>query len=199
MDLPDLYLLRHGETTWNRAGRWQGRLDSPLTELGEAQARAQGALLAELGLDPGRVAFLTSPQGRARRTAEIVAEVAGWTGDIAQDRRLSEIDVGDWTGLSRDEMRASVDLAPEAGFLALYALAPGGESFDALFARGRAFLADLEGPAIIVTHGITSRILRAVALGLDLVGAETLPGGQGVIHRVVRGVHATLAPEDSAA
>ena len=199
MTLPDLYILRHGETEWNRAGRWQGRKDSPLTDRGVTQARSQGEMLADLALDPGQVRFLTSPQGRARRTAEIVADVAGWTGQILEDDRLVELDVGVWTGLSRDEMLAQVDLSPEAGFLSLYAMAPGGENFELIIDRCRRVLEDLEGPAVIVTHGITSRFLRAVALGLDIAGAEALAGGQGVIHRVAMGTHATLAPEDGAA
>ena len=46
MICPDLFILRHGETVWNRAGRMQGAWDSDLTELGCAQARAPGAVLA---------------------------------------------------------------------------------------------------------------------------------------------------------
>ncbi len=199
VSLPDLYVLRHGETEWNRAGRWQGVQDSPLTELGLAQARAQGDLLRALALTSRTTRLVSSPQGRARHTAEIVAEVAGWDGPIHEDDRLVEIDVGDWTGLTRDEMRATVDLQPGTGFLALYAMAPSGETFDALRGRSERFLADLSGPTVTVTHGITSRFLRAAALGLDLHGTEDLPGGQGVIHRVARGTHSTLAPEDGPA
>ena len=199
MSCPDLYILRHGETEWNRTGRWQGRLDSPLTPLGEAQAREQGLLLADLALDPEQVALYVSPQGRAARTAEIVAEVAGWTGPIRTDDRLREIDVGDWTGKLRDEIRAEADLPGEAHFLEYYAAAPAAEGFASMEARARAFLDDLAGPAVIVTHGITSRFLRAVALGLDVADGEALPGGQGCIHRVSRGTHATLAPEDTPA
>ncbi|MBT6023839.1 MAG: histidine phosphatase family protein, partial [Gammaproteobacteria bacterium] len=44
-----VYVLRHGQTEWNLAGRMQGRMDSPLTALGEAQADAHGALLKSLG------------------------------------------------------------------------------------------------------------------------------------------------------
>ena len=199
MSLPDLYILRHGETEWNRAGRWQGRQDSPLTERGLAQARAQGALLRDLALSSETTRLISSPQGRARRTAAIVAEVAGWTGPILEDDRLVEIDVGDWTGLTRDAMRASVDRPDGAGFLSLYARAPNGEAFADLWARCASFLFDQSGPAVVVTHGITSRFLRAVALGMEVDDAEDLPGGQGVIHRVVSGSHATLAPGDSPA
>ena len=199
MTLPDLYIIRHGETEWNREHRWQGRLDSPLTDLGEAQARHVGLLLADLGLDPATTGFFCSPQGRATRTAEIVAEVAGWPAAASPDARLREIDVGGWSGKTRQEIRAEANLPEEADFMTYYAIAPDGESFAAMRARAAAFLAELTGPAVIVTHGITSRFLRAVALGLDAAQTDALPGGQGVIHRISRGTHATLAPEGSPA
>ncbi|MFN3314796.1 MAG: histidine phosphatase family protein, partial [Hyphomonas sp.] len=67
MALPDLYLMRHGETRWNAEGRLQGQLDSPLTERGLWQARWQAALVAGVGGQR-----LASPQGRAVATAEII-------------------------------------------------------------------------------------------------------------------------------
>ena len=65
--IPELYLLRHGETEWNVQGRLQGRLDSPLTERGQEQARRQAELLAAL---PPMAAW-ASPAGRAVATARI--------------------------------------------------------------------------------------------------------------------------------
>ncbi len=63
----DLYILRHGETTWNREGRMQGHLNAPLTDLGQAQAAAQGAVLAQRDLRG--FAFYSSPLARAVHTA----------------------------------------------------------------------------------------------------------------------------------
>ena len=65
--LPDLYLMRHGQTVWNAEGRLQGRMDSPLTALGRAQARRQAQLVR--GIDAARYA---SNAGRAVETAGIV-------------------------------------------------------------------------------------------------------------------------------
>ena len=66
--MPPLFLLRHGQTVWNREGRMQGRLDSPLTPLGQVQAARQGAILRANGVAfPAR----TSPRGRARTTAAL--------------------------------------------------------------------------------------------------------------------------------
>ena len=66
-----IYLVRHGETEWNRAGRMQGHLDAPLTMRGEAQARAVGETLRELGV--GGFSMVASPLGRTRATAAIIA------------------------------------------------------------------------------------------------------------------------------
>jgi len=185
----DLWILRHGETEWNRAHRWQGRHDSPLTEAGEAQATQLGALLVNRGITPDSHRFVTSPQGRAARTAALILDAIGSEAGAETNNRLSEIDVGDWTGLTRDEIGAP---ATGDAFLDIYARAPGGEGFDALDARARAVLASLDGPAVLITHGITSRFLRAAALGLGRERAEDIPGGQGVAHRLSGGTHETI-------
>ena len=96
-DIPALLILRHGETEWNRAGRMQGALDSPLTETGRAQARRQGVILRAFGIEGWR--WVASPQGRAAQTAAIAAQ--GLDLEIATDDRLKEIGIGDWTGATR--------------------------------------------------------------------------------------------------
>ncbi len=173
--LPPLYVLRHGETDWNAQNRLQGRFDSPLTGTGRAQAQAQHRILSTRDLT-GFSAF-TSPQGRAFHTASIA--LRGMVGAIATDDRLREIGVGDWAGRVRSDLLA---LAPDArDTFDLYAYAPGGEGFDALHRRCTAFLDDLDGPAVLITHGITSRMLRLIALGLEPDALRDLPGGQGVV------------------
>jgi probable phosphoglycerate mutase len=190
MSCPDLLLLRHGETEWNLAGRMQGRMDSPLTAQGRAQAARQNALLRALPLSD--FAAFASPQKRAADTAQIA--LAGLELVARHDARLVEIGMGAWTGLLRDDLRAAhPHLVEPSGSLDWYDHAPGGEGFAALEARCRAFLEDLTGPAVIVTHGITSRMLRIVATGSPVADLASLPGGQGVVHRVRRGRHETLA------
>lgn len=189
MNLPELYVIRHGETEWNREGRWQGALDSPLTELGRTQAKEVGALLREIGVAPATHQYFVSPQGRARATARILLDGEA---EARVDERLSEIGVGDWAGLRRSEIIAAAGLPDGASFLDLYRAAPRGEPFEALLARVTAFLRDLDGPTVVVTHGITSRFLRSAALGWGLDRLEELPGGQGVVHRVRDGWHETL-------
>jgi probable phosphoglycerate mutase len=155
MSFPDLYILRHGQTEWNAQGRVQGQHDSLLTPLGRSQAARQGAILAEAGvLD---LPVYVSPQGRARATAEIA--LPGRPARV--DPRLREISLGRWDGLTRDEIGARwVDAFDEPDPFLWYDTAPEGEGFAAVQARAAAFLAELNGPAIVVTpspHAIIGR------------------------------------------
>ena len=188
MTFPDLYILRHGETTWNAEGRMQGALDAPLTARGEAQARRQAAILGQADLT-GFSAY-SSPQGRALTTAALA--VVPHLRLVRTDDRLCEIGVGDWQGRLRRELVTGDLVEGPDGDLSLYARAPGGEGFDRLEARCRDFLAGLTGPAVIVTHGITSRMLRAVALGQGQAGLAELGGGQGNVFFLSGGVQREL-------
>lgn len=178
--VPDLWVMRHGETEWNVARRMQGRRDSPLTARGRAQAARQAELVA--GIEAARLA---SPQGRACETARIV--FAGQP--FATDPRLAEICIGDWSGRTACELRAEAPLAFAGAPLGWYDHAPRGEGFAGLRARVRAFLADLAGPAIVVTHGITLRMIRAELTGEDLHGNTHFD--QGAVH-LIRAGRATI-------
>ncbi|WP_322893541.1 MULTISPECIES: histidine phosphatase family protein [unclassified Yoonia] len=180
MPFPELYILRHGETEWNAENRMQGALNSPLTAKGEADAARQGAILATRDLTGFQ--FWCSPQGRAIQTAGIaLARIAQ---DIHTDDRLREIKVGDWSGLLRDTLPLPDGPDPYA---LQYDMAPNGEGFAALEVRARAFLADLKGPAVLITHGITSRVLRRIVIG-DAATAEVTPhGGQGCVYHLKDG------------
>ena len=93
-----LVVLRHGETTHNAAGIWQGQLDSPLSELGLEQADAVGAAVA--ALSPDRI--VTSDLARARVTAESVGRATGIRVEL--DPRFREIHAGRWQGLTAEEV-----------------------------------------------------------------------------------------------
>ncbi len=194
MTLPELYVMRHGETEWNLEHRMQGGIDSALTTRGRDQARAMGRMLAQRGVDARSHHILSSPQGRATATATLAFGVAPQT-----DPRLREIAMGDWTGRLRSEIDALWPGPPDEHFLDFYARAPNGEGFDALWARCAALLADLDRPTVLVTHGMTSRVLRSIATGLGRDALARLPGGQGVVFRVVAGVHQRLTAPLAAA
>jgi probable phosphoglycerate mutase len=189
---PDIYLLRHGQTEWNVQGRLQGGLDSALTPLGIAQAQAQGRVLA--GCDLTGFRAVISPMGRARHTAMLA--VAPFISDITEDTRLREIGVGDWAGRQRDELGVAYDPTAVPGeTFALYEAAPNGEGLARLRLRCQNFLDDLDGPAVIVTHGITGHMLRILWLGWATERLGELPGGQGVVFHLSDAGHRVLTDD----
>jgi probable phosphoglycerate mutase len=183
-----IYLVRHGQTEMNRAGRFQGRLDSPLTPLGEAQARRVGArlkaLTAELG---GKWTIEASPLGRTRRTAALIAESLGLP-VRRHDPRLTEVDFGSWEGLTRDEI---VALRPDLfETRAFFLLNPEGESFESLRARVRSWMEEADAAAehrIAVTHAGAGRMMRGLYLGLGQAEMRALDTPQDVVFRFAEG------------
>jgi uncharacterized phosphatase len=93
-----ILLARHGETDWNRDGRFQGHADPPLNAAGRAQARELAERLASLRFD----AVYSSDLRRAHETAEVIA--ASHHVPVIADRALREVDVGSWSGLTRAEI-----------------------------------------------------------------------------------------------
>lgn len=184
---PDLYLMRHGQTQWNVEERMQGRLDSPLTALGIKQAQRQARVIE--GIGHAGIARFASPQGRAQQTAEIVFGAADYTSDA----RLVEIDVGAFTGARVGDLQKIHPEIFHGPRLDWYNRTPDGEHFVALEDRVRGFLEELDGPAMIVTHGITLRMIRVVAMGLSIARIEEMPVRQGAVHLVREGRHRELS------
>lgn len=188
-DFPELYILRHGETEWNALGRMQGGLNSALNAQGKAQAARQAEILAAVDLTGFDV--LSSPQGRAFETAAIA--LARRVSHLRTDDRLAEIGVGEWSGRLRSELaEGAADFDGPDGALDLYEMAPGGEGFPALEVRCATFLASLTRPSVLVTHGITSRMLRAIVTGKGRGGLAEMGGGQGVVFHLLNGVQKRL-------
>ena len=182
-----IYLTRHGQTEWNREGRYQGKLDSPLTPHGEQQARRVGALLASLIDAPGDWRLVTSPLGRARRTAELIRDSLDGRVALDLDDRLAEISLGSWDGLSYDEVES---LTPDGlGRWERYFHSPDGETYDALAARVADWLAQVSGSVrlIVVSHGVTGRVLRGLYAGLTRDEMLKLDVPQDAVFRLVEG------------
>ena len=184
-----LYVIRHGQTEDNVAGRWTGCDDSPLTELGRAHARASGRVLKRVAGDLAQLDFFASPLHRAGTTMRLMRVAAGLPElGYHADRRLKEGDCGDYTGMTEDEIRA---IAP-AHLATRYPdewiwKASGGESLaDQQVTVGR-FLRTLTRDSVIVCHGYTSRVLRAEVLNLSPV--EAAAGGMLPNTGVVRFAH----------
>ena len=190
---PEIFVLRHGETEWNRVGRHQGRMDSPLTDLGQMQAATQGEILrAQKVVERGFQVF-SSPQGRARQTADIACGVLGC--GHAPDARLCEIAFGEWESLTYDEIAKGWPEHTKNADIDIFDWhfnAPGGESYEVVRARAEAFLDGLTGPSVVVTHGITSRVMRGVLMGHGWNGTAGLPDGQGCVYHLREGEHSRL-------
>lgn len=162
-----IYLVRHGQTEWNRDRRLQGQGNSALTDLGRSQAQLVADLLARKILEPQAFRLVSSPLQRARETAEAVAGRLGLA--IEFDARLAEIALGEWEGRFYGEVQ--VECAPMlVGTTPYdwYFRAPGGESLETMTDRIGAWLRDCgEQPTIAVGHGLSGRILRGLYAGLD--------------------------------
>jgi broad specificity phosphatase PhoE len=169
-----IHLARHGQTAYNREGRFQGHLPVLLDETGRMQAR----MLAEVAAAHDLASLWCSPLARARETADIVAELIGLTPQA--DPRFAETDCGDWT----DRWFADVQAEDPEGFARFVATDatfrfPGGESYAEQAARVTAGLADLRArpeqlPALVVCHKVSIR-LALVALRGEHERARVIP------------------------
>ena len=189
-----IYLIRHGETEWNRARRYQGGSDSPLTERGLAQADAVGRFLC--GLPQAQSAGLVaSPIGRARRTAEIIRARLGRSEPLRFDDRLRELSFGSWDGLDRAQiaaLRPGIFDGEESH--EWYFTTPDGETYEVFAGRVGAWLSEAgDGPLIVVTHGVVTRVLRGLYAGLPRAQAMRLPVPQDRIFRLAGGTIEEIA------
>ena len=168
-------LVRHGQTVHSVERRFSGASDPPLTDLGEAQARATARRLAAFA--PAEPAVVSSPLRRASRTAELIAQSLGTEPEL--DERLRETDFGAWEGLGFPEVMSGwSDLV--ARWLTDDTVAPpGGESFLQTYHRVRAARDDLlsrfsGGMVVVVTHVTPIKLLARIALDAP----------PGVLHRL---------------
>ena len=163
---PAFYLVRHGETEWNAAGRYQGAKDSPLTVKGREQARRIGRKLDSVRKTASPLLAYVSPLGRARETAALIAESVPL--EIRLEPRIAEISAGAWDSLSMYEIDVEYPGAlGKGGPDDWYFLGPGGETFEDAFARVSEWLSEAVSPSLVVTHGLAGRIIRGAFCGLS--------------------------------
>ena len=201
MPHPVIYLARHAETVYNAAGRMQGaRVNTPLTRRGIAQAEAIGeALERHLGRNPD-IDLWASPAGRTQQTAAIVAEHLGHAYfDVRMDERLIEIGVGSWEGrYYRDIVAEQGPISSRERGLFTVRAPDGGEWYPEIAARLGAWLGELDParPAVVISHGITARVLRGLPVGGEPIEPGCVPiapdAPQGTVFRIEDGREAPL-------
>jgi broad specificity phosphatase PhoE len=153
----ELLLIRHGQSTWNAEGRWQGQADPPLSDLGRRQALAAAAAVGSVD------GIIASDLARAADTAELIAESIG-VGPVEVDARLRERHAGAWQGLARAEIDAGWPGAIDEG-----QRPEGWEPDDALIGRVVPALVDAaaragEGSALlVVAHSGIAYALEAAS------------------------------------
>lgn len=166
-----IILARHGETPWNAAGRYQGQIDIPLSETGEAQAAKLGERLRDVPITRA----VSSQLARARATAE--AALGESRKAILQiDQRLQEIAHGDWEGLLAQEIAERDPLTFQAWRDAPQTVQmPNGENLQQVLDRAwEGFTVACAGlgaedTLLVVAHDAVNRVLlcRILGLGLD--------------------------------
>lgn len=159
-----MYVIRHGETDYNKEGRMQGSQDIPLNSTGLEQANANGLRLADhLGSELAAFDFVSSPLGRTRQTMEIIRLAAGLEPDAYRvDCDLIEICFGDWEGFTMRQLRNISPEDVEARDRDKWRYRPPGkraESYEMITDRVERFLGKVDRPTVCVAHG---GIMRAM-------------------------------------
>lgn len=161
-------IWRHGRTSWNATGRYQGQADIPLDDLGIRQAASAAAVIKEFK----PAAIFSSDLSRAAQTSQALAELTGL--EINFDRRLREINVGSWEGLTHDEAFAvdpELVAAVDAGEDVRRSVT--GESTSEVARRAAAAFSDIlesaeDGSTVVITmHGTAGRAGIGEYVGVD--------------------------------
>ncbi len=154
------FFVRHGESEANAAHRFSGRTDSPLTERGRKQAEVVAAALDAVPFDR----IVATPLSRSLDTALVIGRRRKMPVDVVDD--LIEIDVGDRTGATFDEIRGLPDWKDD-GFVAW----PSGETLEQVLERAlravrRIHRESAGGTVLVIGHGGVTRILVSHFLGI---------------------------------
>jgi len=165
-----IWLVRHGQTDWNVEGRWQGHADPPLNALGRKQTQILAEGLAHVHFD----AIFSSDLDRAYQTACAVAERQVKRIEVQIEPRLREINLGEWEGLTNEEIRKRYPAEwKDRVMFPLQARPPGGESVLELAERIIPAVSDISrlypsGLLLIVSHGLALATLICHARGQPL-------------------------------
>lgn len=197
----NIYLLRHGETSWNHERRLQGVTDVGLNDVGVRQSRQLTLWFRGTNITP----VITSPLRRARHTAQMVSERTSCR--LVTEDHLREIDHGPWTGLRVTHIErkfpaefAAWRFSPENFRL------PGSESLKSAYRRSSYVLSRLiatnrAGDVLVVSHGVINALFLCAAMGVSLSRVWGFPQSNGRVGalRVERRQLVTVESEIDAA
>ena len=166
-----LFIIRHGETDWNRERRFQGRTDIEMNDTGIAQARANGRRLASFDHDWNQWIFAASPLTRTRRTMELIREEMGLDpNDYIVEDALIEITFGDWERQTLADLTSSdPELMAARDADKWHFVPPNGEAYAHAVGRVRFVIDGLDRPAVLVTHGGVIRAARVLIENLKKI------------------------------
>lgn len=162
-----LYLVRHGQTAWNREEVFRGRADIPLNETGRKEALLTGEYLRNVKVD----AVYSSPLSRAVETAEAIARYQGKEVQISDG--LIDIDFGRWQGVSHEEVRERHgDLYRQWRDTPHLVRFPGGESLEDVRRRVLGVIDEIvrdhaDKTLVMVSHRVANKTMLCGLLGLD--------------------------------
>ena len=172
-------------------GRFQGQLDSPLTEYGVEQVTHVAHMLRVIVNDISDVEVFSSPLGRTLQTTKIICNTLGYDlSKVKIDSRLTEVSIGSWDGLTISEIE---DKFPGALVSTdqydWYFNNPDGETYEAVVARVSSWLDSIEDyeRVIAISHGLTGRILRGVYAKLEKRKSLELEVSQNIIFKLSNG------------
>lgn len=170
-----LYLVRHGQTSWNVAQKAQGHTDIPLDDEGLRQAE----MLAEAFAPVQLAEVLTSDLRRSEQTAEPIARATG--APLVREPRLRERSFGDWEGLPFDQLRLNTPADPDEAYVFR---PPSGESFQDVWHRLEPVIEGIrsrKGDKVVVTHGGSCALLLAKLLNGHYLTSRSFRFGNAAV------------------
>lgn len=154
--------MRHGQTLWNEAGRYQGTADTSLSEIGQQQAVNYARCISDSGIPLDKLTLISSPLARAQQTSKIIVRELGLnTIKIITDKRLRELEIGRWQGLNSQQVKDQFYEERKSRKRDRWNFKPvGGESLEQRSSEVLELLLSISSNTLVVTHAGILRIIQ---------------------------------------